>query len=241
MGAEFKYTYMRIYDELRSQIQHGEFCPGQKLPTEYELMQQYGASRGTVRRALNQLVVEDYIMRTPAKGSFVTYNKVQVNLSRMMGFTDMLRSNNKTPSGKLLKVALLEAAEKDVREALEITSLHKVYLVCRLRYMDGVLISLENTYIPSLLCPNLDRYVNAPNVSLYRLYESIYGLQLGKSSVTFCAMHPPAEVSQLLGITATTPVLRACNTGYLADGRPLYYTVSYYEGSKYIYKTTLQR
>lgn len=241
MSTEFKYLHMRIYEELRSQIQHGDFTPGQKLPIEYELMERYAASRGTVRRALNQLVAEDYVIRIPAKGTFVTYNKQQVNLSRMMGFTDMLINNNKTPSGRILQVSLLDEVDEQVREALEITPLHKVYLVCRLRYMDGVLISLENAYIPSLLCPNLDRYITSPNVSLYRLYESVYGLQLGKSSVTFCAMHPPAEVVQLLGVTATTPVLRTCNTGYLADGRPLYYTISFYEGSKYIYKTTLQR
>lgn len=45
----------------------------------------------------------------------------------------------------------------------------------------------------------------------------------------------------MLGITATTPILKTISLGRLMDGTPLYYAISQYEGSKYIYRTTMKR
>jgi GntR family transcriptional regulator len=47
--------WQAIYDDLRHQIEHGDLLPGDRIPTEPELMEKYELSRGTARRALAQL------------------------------------------------------------------------------------------------------------------------------------------------------------------------------------------
>lgn len=63
--------YHRIADDLRGQIERGELEPGQQLKTEFELVEQYAASRNTVRLALRRLTDEGLIIAGQGRGSFV--------------------------------------------------------------------------------------------------------------------------------------------------------------------------
>lgn len=56
--------YKRLADRLRSQILAGEFQPGERLPAELQLMEQYGVSRSTWREALRTLAAENLIVAT---------------------------------------------------------------------------------------------------------------------------------------------------------------------------------
>ena len=64
--------------ELRQSILTGRYTPGQVLPTEAELMAHHGMSRYSVRAALEKLVNEGLINRTPGKGSLVRENGLVV-------------------------------------------------------------------------------------------------------------------------------------------------------------------
>ncbi len=69
-----KPMYQQIKDDLLLQIENGTFAPGDRLPTEYQLMEQYQVSRITVVRALNELKANGTIERFPNKGTFVSGN-----------------------------------------------------------------------------------------------------------------------------------------------------------------------
>jgi GntR family transcriptional regulator len=64
-----------LYDQLaailRKQIQRGELTPGELLPSESYMQQEYGVSRGTVRRALSILRGEGLVVTITARGTFV--------------------------------------------------------------------------------------------------------------------------------------------------------------------------
>ena len=59
-------------EELLYRIRSGELAVGTKLPSEPELAQQMGISRGILREALNSLQTRGYITRTPRGGSHIT-------------------------------------------------------------------------------------------------------------------------------------------------------------------------
>lgn len=61
----------KILLDLRDRIQQGRYLPGQKLPKETELCEQYGASRSTVRRAIARLVDDGTITVRKRAGMFV--------------------------------------------------------------------------------------------------------------------------------------------------------------------------
>jgi GntR family transcriptional regulator of arabinose operon len=63
--------YRRIYNDLRHALTTSRYSPGDKLPSENELVEHFGASRPTVGRALAQLEIEGMVERRPGSGTFV--------------------------------------------------------------------------------------------------------------------------------------------------------------------------
>lgn len=64
--------YRQIADQLRRRIESGELQAGWQIPTELELMEQYSASRNTVRGALSELTTRGLVYKLHGKGTFVS-------------------------------------------------------------------------------------------------------------------------------------------------------------------------
>ena len=69
-----KPKYQRIRDDLLEKITSGLYSPGQRLPSETELVDQFGASRITVARALRELQTQGLIERRAGSGTYVRRN-----------------------------------------------------------------------------------------------------------------------------------------------------------------------
>lgn len=61
----------RLYNDLLNGILNGDFKPGDALPTELRLANDYGISRSTVRSALAQLKTENYVVSVQGSGTIV--------------------------------------------------------------------------------------------------------------------------------------------------------------------------
>ena len=68
--------YEKIRDGLKEKIQSGELKEGDMIPTEIQLAETFHVSRPTIRRALNDLVVDGYLRRVKGTGTFVTKPKI---------------------------------------------------------------------------------------------------------------------------------------------------------------------
>jgi GntR family transcriptional regulator of arabinose operon len=74
--------YKELFERLRTQIIRQELAVGTQLPTELELAQVHGVSRGTVRQALDLLVQEGCVERIQGKGTFVSIKYLNAKPSR---------------------------------------------------------------------------------------------------------------------------------------------------------------
>ena len=82
--------YLNIYNELMNLIEKGEISPGEKLPSENELMDIYNVSRDTVRKALELLENNGYIHKIKGKGSFVLdINKFDFPITGIVSFKEL--------------------------------------------------------------------------------------------------------------------------------------------------------
>ncbi len=66
--------YQRIKADIMQQIESHLLAPGDRIPTELALMEQYNVSRITISKALNELKSEGIVERFPNKGTFVSRN-----------------------------------------------------------------------------------------------------------------------------------------------------------------------
>lgn len=63
--------YQRVYDALRTAIERGEYAVGDRLPSDAELIELHGVSKITVKKALELLRDDGFIMRRPRVGTTV--------------------------------------------------------------------------------------------------------------------------------------------------------------------------
>lgn len=70
---------------LKSRIERGELVEGQQLPSEFELVNQFGFSRHQVRQALRELELEGYLTRAQGRGSFVAPRSTRSQGLRVTG------------------------------------------------------------------------------------------------------------------------------------------------------------
>ena len=64
--------YGKLAQALRDRILQGEWAPGEVIPAESTLAQNYGVALGTIRQALSLLVEDGVLQRRHGKGTFVT-------------------------------------------------------------------------------------------------------------------------------------------------------------------------
>ncbi len=63
-----------VANKIVEKIRQDAFEPGSRLPSEFELAEEFGVSRGTIREAVKLLVSKDVLEIRPAKGTFVREN-----------------------------------------------------------------------------------------------------------------------------------------------------------------------
>ena len=64
-------VYAMIADHIEARIRHGDLTPGQRLPAERELADNYGVAYMTMRRAIRELRERKLVLTVVGKGNFV--------------------------------------------------------------------------------------------------------------------------------------------------------------------------
>lgn len=63
--------YVQVADAVAARIEAGEFEPGDLIPSEGTLQQEYGVARGTIRRAIETLRERGMVVTMPQRGTYV--------------------------------------------------------------------------------------------------------------------------------------------------------------------------
>src|SRR5690606_38140786 len=94
--------YEQVKDHISRKIQNGSWRPGQRLPSEHELVAQFGISRMTANRALRELVAEGRVVRIAGVGSFVAESKPQSTLLHIANIASEIRARGHDHGFELL-------------------------------------------------------------------------------------------------------------------------------------------
>ena len=82
--------YGKLATVIKDRILHGEWQPGQMLPSETALSEEYGVALGTIRQAMSLLVQDGIVQRLQGKGTFVTRGLNGASISVSATSTDGL-------------------------------------------------------------------------------------------------------------------------------------------------------
>jgi len=85
--------YERVERWIRGAIGEGRISPGEKLPSESQLCQQFGVSRNAVRQAIRNLAHEGWVESIKGVGTFCRLRVSDSRLSTNIGFVDFFTSS----------------------------------------------------------------------------------------------------------------------------------------------------
>jgi GntR family transcriptional regulator len=220
-SRDLPYMYLRIMEDLRAQITQGRWKVGEAIPPEPELERLYGASRGTVRRAVDELTRQGYLVKEPGKGTFVrsTSPILQKSLGELASFTRQLTAQSLTPTTRLLSAGRIRAAEAEgrVREAFGTTGEAEVIHIRRLRLGDGLPLAIQSVYLLPASCPGI---LEEDLSRLFHLYEIRYGVRISVADEMIRVGRAAEDEAALLEIALGDPVVIRDRVSLAQDGEP---------------------
>ena len=232
LATNFQPLYKQVYELLTARLVNGDWKPSQPLPSEFALAAELGVSQGTVRKALNQMVVENLLQRRQGKGTYVAQHTQESSLFRF--FRHRLPSGESLiPETELLNVETMLADEK-LAQHLNISEGDELCCMTRLRSVLDDPTILETIYQPLAVFPNIDQEQEIPN-SLYTLYQVKYGVSIVEVHDEIHAVALPDEYAMHLRLAPQSPTLLIERSSIGIDGRVVEWSQAYCSSQRFVY------
>lgn len=227
MSRDFTPRYFAIEQSLRDLIARSE--PGDGLPSESDLCEQFDVSRMTARHAMQRLVQEGLIYRVPGRGSFVANPAVHRQATKLISFTEEMQRRGRVPSSTIVAFAARPPVAEE-RASLKLTDGTDIVEVHRTRLADGVALAHER----AILSPACRGVLEADiaTTSLHQLLREL-GFRPTRGRATLGAEPATEEDADLLGVQPGSPVLVERRLIFDQRDEPLEYTASRYAADRY--------
>ncbi len=210
--------YVDLAEQLRTRLALGVYRPGGPLPSEAELGEELGASRVTVRRALEALKTEGLVTSRRGSGWFVAHDPVRQSLGRVTTVEAALEAAGARPARHVLEFAF-EPAGADVAEALGLERDAEVLRVRRLNLADDRPFAIVTVW----LAAEHGRHLSRADVETATFYDLLpfAGVEFGRAHQTIGADVAGVDDARLLEIERGAAVLTCRRLTFDVHGRPV--------------------
>ena len=197
--------YRELAAELRTAVREGAYGEGGRLPSEEDLANRHGVSRGTVRHALDVLRAEGVVTSRRGTRRVVLENPPLQSFAELQSFTRWARSLGETPGGRVVRQELRTATPEEAAQ-LRLPEGSAVHWVLRLRTLAGRPVMVERTAYSEVAGEILAR-MPVDTVSISELLER-EGVVLADADHTVDLVLADEEDAALLGCPVGAPLLR---------------------------------
>jgi GntR family transcriptional regulator len=176
--------YIEISNNIIRSIESGEYQPGDKIPSENDLIKLYNTSNTTARKSLLEIELKGWATRIKGKGTFVLNRTEDKHLTRQLGsffatrlgFDEKLKLEGFSPKNIILEKTILEAGVSANISGRHYIIDGPVVKIHQLRYSNDILMKDETKYISLTICPKINIFEQ--NKPFFKIYEEDYGLKL---------------------------------------------------------------
>lgn len=224
---------------LRDLIVSGRMEPGARLPSEADLCAEYGVSRITAKRALDELAREGLVERGRGRGTRVAPGRGPVPfVSTVEGWLENISRIADTTAVRVLEFGYLPAPPR-IGELLELPPGAEVQRSVRVRAFEGRPLSWLETWVPAEIGRRYSRE-EMGREPLLRLLERS-GLRAASARQTITAALAAPAVARALEVPAGSALLDVRRTVRADDGRPVEHIAILYRPDLYQFAMTLSR
>lgn len=230
--------YHQVYVTLRSWVRDGTYKPGDQIPTEPKLCEMFDVSRITVRKAIDHLAREGWLVRQQGKGTFV-----QLSAARSAASLDIEEVRSQVASfAAVTEVFDLQVhdiePDEETRAALALAAGELVQRATHVRTHKGVPLGLITTYVPL----DIARRVTPEEMARQPMFELLgtVGVRVKHADQYIGAALAGVEAARALDIEVGAPLLRITRIVFDADERAVERVVALYRADSYQYHMNLR-
>ena len=224
--------YRRLHDALAEALRLGIAGPAGRLPSERWLAARLGISRVTLRRALDELSADGLLSRRQGAPTRAA-RRVEKMLSTLTGFSDELRARGIEPGQRWMSRRTLAPSPAEAM-ALGLSVTDSIVRLVRVRLADGHPIAIERAAVPQAILPSGELVTDSLYDALSRLGSPpVRGVQRIRAGLM------TRVDAELLQSDPGAPLLIVERRCLLADGRPVEFTETRYNGESYDFLTEL--
>ncbi|CAL9428346.1 HTH-type transcriptional repressor NagR [Streptomyces sp. enrichment culture] len=234
--------YLQIAEDIVQQIRAGALQPGDQVPSEAEMVERYGVSGGTIRKAMTEIRASGLVDTRHGKGSYVKA-RPPVRHRSSDRFRRSLRRGGKAAylaeseqSGATAKVSVIfigpMEAPEDIAQRLDVEPGTQILARRRLYFRNGTPVETATSYLPWDVVKDIPELFaeNPGGGGIYarledhghvfaEFVETLQARPAAKAEASELALSPGAPVVHLLrnAVTETGRVVEVCDTLMAAD------------------------
>ncbi|MDX1484504.1 MAG: GntR family transcriptional regulator [Alphaproteobacteria bacterium] len=219
-GPDFHPLYRQVKELLLQRVVTGHWKPGEMLPSETKLAQEFGVSQGTVRKALEEMAAEHLVVRHQGKGTFVTGRGAE----QPVHFFSMTTADRQPLADRINTAISREvgSATASEQKALQIAPDSEVVRVHRIRTVKGQPVILDEIVLVNEQFPDIsERLEQDPRANTYVVMEKQYGVLAVRAEEWVCAVAAEPREARALDVEVGAPLLKITRICYALDGKPI--------------------
>ena len=232
--------FLSISDTVIAKIKSGELQPGDKIPSENELIKNYRVSNTTARKSLLEIENRGWAKRIKGKGTYVLNRTVDHHLTRTLGsinatrrgFHESLIAEGFEPHNIVLEKTILDDGISSEIGGKHFIMDGPVMKMHQLRYADDEIIKDEIKYISLRMCPKINRMPT--EISYFKVYENTYHLRIEEVKQTLSTeiVMPDSNLNNF-ELTRSTAMFILDSAVICKDDKVVEIERSFYRGDKY--------
>ena len=234
MVKQSEFAYKRVKYAITELLRQNKWRHNQAIPSEPILAARYQVSIGTIRRAINELVAENILVREQGRGTFVVSHTPDYMLNVFFRI-ESSKGVRELPNSKLLSFEKKRATQF-IAKKLAIKPYEKIYKVKTLLSLGCQPAIIDEIYLSEKMFPNLSEgFFSDRNETLYGLFQRVYGITVLNISETIEAVPGNIYISKLLKLNIKLPILCVKRVAYAFKGKPVDMRIRYIHSNKYRY------
>lgn len=219
--------WAQLADDVRRRVAAGEL--GVRLPSEHQLVTDYGVSRNTVREAMRRLRDEGLIDRQRGRGTTLVDVEIERTLPARFSLARNIEDRGLDEHSRV--VALDVRAAADAHTALEISPDADVVYVERVRFAGNEPLALDRSWLPAVVArPLLD--ADLSRGSLYDALRDLCGMYVVRGSELITPVIPSRADRAALRLPRSAAAFRIERRAHSID-RAVEWRVSLVRGDRY--------
>lgn len=198
--------YREIAAQMRAALADGEWKPGGAIPAERRLSDRFGVSIGTVRKAVDELVAANLLIRQQGRGTFVASHTRD---RLLFYFFHVVPEHGPKQYPEVRLVAFGRGkADRGEAELLNLALGDAVFRIRNLLHLRGEPVIVDDLTLPVTRFTGLTekQFAQRPS-TIYNLYQDAFGLSVVAARERLRATIADVETGALLRVSKGTPLL----------------------------------